>query len=61
MIGGKRLLNRFLHDQSGQDMVEYVLLGSLIMLAAIAVTQLGSTVANSCANTFNGIVNALGS
>ena len=36
MIGTGRMLGRLLHDESGQDLVEYALVATLVALGAIA-------------------------
>jgi pilus assembly protein Flp/PilA len=41
----KRLLNRFVRDEQGQDLIEYALLAGLISLASIAaITTLGGNI-----------------
>lgn len=59
MNSGYPLLQALYSEESGQDMVEYALLGLLIAFAAIAVSQLGGSIANQWNNTFNQIINAL--
>lgn len=59
MKNGNRLLHALYSEESGQDMIEYALLAMLIAFAAIAVSQLGSGIANQWNNTFSQIINAL--
>ncbi len=43
----KDLFKRFVHDESGQDLIEYALLAGFISLVAVvAITQVGTGVNN---------------
>jgi len=46
------LLRQLIHDESGQDLIEYALLAALVGLSAV-VSMKG--LSNSIKNTFNGI------
>lgn len=50
------MLNRFLHEEEGQTLVEYGLLISLIALVVIAIL---SILGNRIKNTFNSAANAI--
>lgn len=50
------LLKNLLHDESGQDLIEYALIAALIAVAAIAAMK-GLT--NKISNEFNAIGNSL--
>jgi pilus assembly protein Flp/PilA len=51
-----RLLRALLHDESGQDLIEYALIAALIAVAAIAAMR---GLANKIDNEFNTIGNSL--
>ena len=53
----KLALNNFVSDESGQDLIEYALIASLLGLAAVA--TLG-TLAGSIKTVFTNITTALG-
>jgi pilus assembly protein Flp/PilA len=52
----KQLMNRFVSDESGQDLIEYALVAALVGLGSVASMQ---TLAGSIANTFNNISTSL--
>lgn len=52
----KRLLKNLLKDDSGQDLIEYALVASLLALAAIGAM---SSLTNKIDNEFNRIGNSL--
>jgi len=52
----KRLLNTLLRDDSGQDLIEYALVASLLALAAVGAM---SSLTNKIDNEFNRIGNSL--
>lgn len=52
----KQLLQKFVADESGQDLIEYALVAALVGLGSVASMN---GLASSIANTFNGIGNAL--
>jgi pilus assembly protein Flp/PilA len=52
------LLNKFISDESGQDLIEYALIASLIALGAVAVLGPLSTAINKA---YSDITTALGS
>jgi Flp pilus assembly pilin Flp len=57
----KALVTRFLSDEQGQDLIEYVLLGTLIALAAIGGVQaLGGAVSLKYNNLSTDVANAWG-
>jgi pilus assembly protein Flp/PilA len=45
-------VRRLLHDESGQDMIEYALVGALVGLAAVLSIK---GVTNKIGNTFNSV------
>ena len=51
-----RLLKRILHDESGQDLIEYALIAALIALAAISAMR---GLAGTIDNEFNTVGNSL--
>ena len=54
--GAGRVLQRFVRDESGQDIVEYALLGALIGIAAIVTwQQLATTVGAAYGTTDAGV------
>jgi pilus assembly protein Flp/PilA len=56
MICPSRLLNSFIQDELGQDLIEYALIAALIAVAAIAALK-GLT--NKISNEFNAIGSSL--
>jgi pilus assembly protein Flp/PilA len=56
MIHPSRLLTNLLHDESGQDLIEYALIAALIAVAAIAAMK---GLDNKINNEFNAIGNSL--
>jgi pilus assembly protein Flp/PilA len=52
----KQLIEKFVADESGQDLIEYALVAALVGLGSVASMN---SLAGSIANTFNGIGNAL--
>jgi len=50
------LWNRFLRDESGQDLIEYALLAAVVGLGSVAGTQ---NLASAVANQFNSIQSAV--
>ncbi len=54
----KERLALFLQDDSGQDMIEYVLIATLIALGSIAATK---TLSNNLSNAFTNIGTSVGS
>lgn len=52
----KQLMMKFMKEESGQDLIEYALVAALVGLGSVA--AMGS-LANSIANTFNGVGNSL--
>jgi pilus assembly protein Flp/PilA len=52
----KQLMQKFVSDESGQDLIEYALVAALVGLGSVASMN---SLAGSIANTFNGIGNAL--
>jgi pilus assembly protein Flp/PilA len=54
----KQLVNNLISDESGQDLIEYALVASLVALGAVA--AMGS-VASSLKNSFNSISTSLNS
>ena len=50
----KALLTSLLHDESGQDLIEYALIAAMIALAAIAgMTNLAGKITNEFENVGN--------
>jgi pilus assembly protein Flp/PilA len=53
----KQLMKQFIHDESGQDLIEYALVAAVIALGAIAaMTSLAGAIGNglnSVGNNFN--------
>ena len=57
----KNLLNRFVREDAGQDLIEYALLAGLISLASVvAITALGTAIQNKF-TAVGGAVTAAGS
>ncbi|HUB18628.1 MAG TPA: Flp family type IVb pilin [Acidobacteriaceae bacterium] len=56
MNSPSRLLRSLLHDESGQDLIEYALIAALIAIAAIAAMR---GLSNKISNEFNTIGNSL--
>jgi pilus assembly protein Flp/PilA len=54
----KQIFKKFVADESGQDLIEYALVAALVGLGSVASM---SGLANSIANTFNGVGNTLAS
>jgi pilus assembly protein Flp/PilA len=52
MTNMKQLLKNLIAEESGQDLIEYALVAALVGLGSVASMQ---GLANSIANTFNGI------
>ena len=52
----KQHLQKFMNDDSGQDLIEYALVAALVGLGAVAAMNGLST---SIANTFSGVGNSL--
>jgi pilus assembly protein Flp/PilA len=52
----KQFINKFVKEESGQDLIEYALVAALVGLGSVASMQ---SLAGSIANTFNGIGNSL--
>ena len=52
----KQLIMKFMKEESGQDLIEYALVAALVGLGSVA--AMGG-LANSIANTFNGVGNSL--
>lgn len=56
----KAVLLRFLHDESGQDLIEYALLAALIGLGATATMKtLATTVSNALSTIGSRLVSAV--
>ena len=49
-------VRHLMHDESGQDMIEYALVAALVGLGALAAMK---GLKNSVGNTFNGVGNSL--
>ena len=49
-------LESLIKDESGQDLIEYALVGALVALGAVAAMK---GLSNSTKNTFNGVGNSL--
>lgn len=49
-------LNKFVNDDSGQDLIEYALVAALVGLGAVAAMK---GLSNTIGNTFNGVGNSL--
>jgi pilus assembly protein Flp/PilA len=53
----KQLMKQFIHDESGQDLIEYALVAAVIALGAVAaMTSLAGAIGNglnSVGNNFN--------
>jgi pilus assembly protein Flp/PilA len=48
MTGSKNVLSNLLHDESGQDLIEYALVAALVGLGAVAAMQsLGTTISTA--------------
>jgi len=47
-----KLFARLMHEESGQDLIEYALIAALIALAAVGAMQ---TVGSKISNTFNSV------
>jgi pilus assembly protein Flp/PilA len=56
MANMKQLLQNLIAEESGQDLIEYALVAALVGLGSVASM---SSLANSIAQTFNGIGTAL--
>ncbi len=54
----KNLIHRLIHEESGQDLIEYALIAALVGLGAVASLN---SLAGSVANTFNAVGNTLSS
>jgi pilus assembly protein Flp/PilA len=52
----KNFIHRFIHEESGQDLVEYALVAALVGLGAVASLN---SLASSVTNTFNAVGNTL--
>ncbi len=52
----KQLLKNLMTEESGQDLIEYALVAALVGLGSVAAMN---GLANSIANTFGGVSNAL--
>ena len=52
----KQLLKNLMTEESGQDLIEYALVAALVGLGSVAAM---TGLANSIANTFNGVGTAL--
>ncbi len=52
----KQLVNNLISDESGQDLIEYALVASLVALGAVASMK---TVASAINSSFNGISSAI--
>lgn len=56
------MLNKFLHDESAQDLIEYALLAALIALAAtIGMTSVANSINNAFAAIGRRLSNNVGS
>jgi len=55
----KNLFNRFVREDSGQDLIEYALLAGLISLASVvAITALGTAIQNKFTDVGTAVTNA---
>jgi pilus assembly protein Flp/PilA len=55
-----RLLLDFLHDESGQDLIEYALVGAVIALGAAATMRtLASTIGNALSSIGSRMTNSI--
>jgi len=52
----KQIFKNLISDESGQDLIEYALVAALVGLGSVAAM---TGLANSIANTFNGVGTAL--
>jgi pilus assembly protein Flp/PilA len=60
MTNFKQILNNFLNDESGQDLIEYALVASLIALVAVtAMTSVGTAITNAFTSIGTSITNAV--
>lgn len=56
MKRAQELIAKFVHEESGQDLIEYALIAALIALGAIAAM---GTLGNKIGNEFNSIGSSL--
>ena len=54
------MLKRFIYDEAGQDLIEYVLLGSFVAIAALAGATVLGTNLNSWYDTLASFVSTKG-
>ena len=53
-MNGPRLLRSLLHDESGQDIIEYALIGAVLAMAIVVSMK---SVQTSIANVFTNVTN----
>jgi pilus assembly protein Flp/PilA len=56
IIGMTHLFQRFVLDDSGQDLIEYALVAAIVALGSVAAVK---TLGNGIGNAFNGVQNSL--